>query len=474
MRLGKFDHIGWAVFLLAFICYCGLARADVKQTTTNPFEKINALGDQCFCKLNGEVDDCQCKIEYIDKFNNYRIQPFISNLMQKDYFRFVKVNLKKICQFWPDDARCSLRDCHVKSCEEEELPEKFRKYFLQEELNEKPPADCEQSNPLGQVNDTLSEENLKAFEEWNKHDAAQQDSFCEPDDEALTKADYYDLVKNPERFTGYKDAHAHKIWGAIYKENCFLNTGQPKSPYGPEPEEKCLEKRIFYRLVSGLHTSINVHLCAIYLHKGILGGPDFWGPNVEEFKRRFDPATTWNQGPQWLKNLYFTYLVELRAIAKAAPYLEKELFYAGISQRDDEETKGAVLTLLNAASDFKHHFDETILFRGDPLEAKKLKEEFQLKFRNITKIMDCVGCDKCRLWGKVQTKALGTALKILFSGDSIVEAAAKNNFYLSRSEIVSLFNGFARLSKSISEIENFRDLITKEQTNGSGSKNGEL
>lgn len=73
-----------------------------------------------------------------------------------------------------------------------------------------------------------------------------------------------------------------------------------------------------------------------------------------------------------------------------------------------------------------------------------LKEEFQLKFRNITKIMDCVGCDKCRLWGKVQTKALGTALKILFSGDSIVEAAAKNNFYLSRSEIVSLFNGFAR------------------------------
>lgn len=51
MRLGKFDHIGWTVFLLAFICYCGLARADVKQTTTNPFEKINALGDQCFCKV---------------------------------------------------------------------------------------------------------------------------------------------------------------------------------------------------------------------------------------------------------------------------------------------------------------------------------------------------------------------------------------------------------------------------------------
>jgi hypothetical protein len=63
--------------------------------------------------------------------------------------------------------------------------------------------------------------------------------------------------------------------------------------------------------------------------------------------------------------------------------------------------------------------------------------------------MDCVGCDKCRLWGKVQTLALGTALKILFSGksfgiNSTVDANSKVNFQLSRSEIVALFNGFAR------------------------------
>lgn len=29
--------------------------------------------------------------------------------------------------------------------------------------------------------------------------------------------------------------------------------------------------------------------------------------------------------------------------------------------------------------------------------------------------MDCVGCDKCRLWGKVQVNGMGTALKVLFS-----------------------------------------------------------
>jgi ERO1-like protein beta len=46
-----------------------------------------------------------------------------------------------------------------------------------------------------------------------------------------------------------------------------------------------------------------------------------------------------------------------------------------------------------------------------------LKEEFKAHFRNVTRIMDCVGCDKCRLWGKVQTSGIATALKILFELD---------------------------------------------------------
>lgn len=52
-------------------------------------------------------------------------------------------------------------------------------------------------------------------------------------------------------------------------------------------------------------------------------GPGTWDHNLEEFQTRFDPILTDDQGPQRLKNLYFTYLVELRALAKAAPYLKK-------------------------------------------------------------------------------------------------------------------------------------------------------
>jgi hypothetical protein len=42
--------------------------------------------------------------------------------------------------------------------------------------------------------------------------------------------------------------------------------------------------------------------------------------------------------------------------------------------------------------------------------------------------MDCVGCEKCRLWGKLQVLGLGTALKILFSDDgqeNLVQTVSK-------------------------------------------------
>ena len=86
------------------------------------------------------------------------------------------------------------------------------------------------------------------------------------------------------------------------------------------------------------------------------------------------------------------------------------------------------------------------------LQASQLKSEFRDHFRNITSIMDCVGCEKCKLWGKLQTTGLGTALKILFS-DSI------QNLTLTRNEIVALFNAFGRISTSIQQLEKFRDMI---------------
>jgi hypothetical protein len=136
--------------------------------------------------------------------------------------------------------------------------------------------------------------------------------------------------------------------------------------------DTCLEKRVFYRLISGLHTSINVHLCARYLHKGILNQDDYWGPNQIEFCRRFDPENTNGLGPQWLKNLYFIYLVELRAIVKASPYLERVIYYTG-NNDIDLETKEEMLIILQKLKSFSCHFDETKMFKSGSIESKKLK-----------------------------------------------------------------------------------------------------
>ena len=45
-------------------------------------------------------------------------------------------------------------------------------------------------------------------------------------------------------------------------------------------------------------------------------------------------------------------------------------------------------------------FDEGRLWKG--ANAAELKQDLQKHFQNITLVMDCVGCEKCKLWGKLQ------------------------------------------------------------------------
>jgi len=123
--------------------------------------------------------------------------------------------------------------------------------------------------------------------------------FCVREDEASPEGEYVDLVDNPERFTGYAGHSAHKVWKAIYEENCFGavpylppsrgkdvgGSGFAESVAGMESTslrslmsslagprdiqdtETCLEKRVFYRIISGLHASISIHICKDYLNQ---------------------------------------------------------------------------------------------------------------------------------------------------------------------------------------------------------------
>ena len=181
---------------------------------------------------------------------------------------------------------------------------------------------CEEQIQLGALNTTISAATKEVLQNWTKYDDAQE-TFCELDDDSASECDYVDLLLNPERYTGYKGASPHRIWNSIYDENCFKSEDGGTSLYGSQQSLAglCLEQRTFYRMISGLHTSINLHLSVNYLFPDKIGfGQGSWGPNIDEFLQRFDPKNE-AQGPQRLKNLYFAYLVELRALIKAAPYL---------------------------------------------------------------------------------------------------------------------------------------------------------
>ncbi|XP_056667076.1 ERO1-like protein alpha isoform X2 [Monodelphis domestica] len=425
-----------------------------------PQEILMAEGEQkCSCQISGYLDDCTCDVETIDSFNNYKIFPRLQKLLQSVYFRYYKVNLKKPCPFWNDMNHCGRRDCAVKPCQFNEVPEgiKYASYKYSKEANNIV-EEFEQAEQLGAVNRSLSEETQQAVLQWAKHDDSSE-NFCETEDIQSPDAEYVDLLLNPERYTGYKGPDAWRIWNVIYEENCFKPQAikRPLNPLSSHQENTfytwleglCVEKRAFYKLISGLHASINIHLSARFLLKETWLEKK-WGPNITEFHQRFDSILTEGEGPRRLKNLYFLYLIELRALSKVLPFFERPSFQLFTGNKiQDTENKKFLLETLHEIKAFPLHFDENSFFAGNTKEANKLKEEFRQHFRNISRIMDCVGCLKCRLWGKLQIQGLGTALKILFSENLIANIPENGPFYgfhLRRQEIVALFNAFGSIA----------------------------
>lgn len=69
---------------------------------------------------------------------------------------------------------------------------------------------------------------------------------------------------------------------------------------------------------------------------------------MQEFRQRFDPAETKGEGTRRLKNLYFLYLIELRALSKLAPYFDRAFInlYTGNTQ-EDTGTKELLMQLFN-------------------------------------------------------------------------------------------------------------------------------
>ena len=443
------------------------------------------------------VSDACASYADLDTLND-RVHTYVRNLAKNtDFFAYYRLNLfNKECQFFGnDEGLCGNIACSVTTLEkEEDIPDIWKAEELSRLQGPKahhPPRkqQRELARPLqGELGESVGESCVVEYD-----DECDERDYCVPEDESATaKGDYVSLVDNPERFTGYSGEGAHKIWETIYRENCFSKPTEPQSVSSPglspfpafsqnqaqaaldfkqvmkahgreqaqdsvDFEDECLEKRVFYRVISGMHASISTHLCYDYLNQTT----GTWGPNLQCYKERL------HNHPERISNLYFNYAFVLRAVGKLRDYVQDYTFCTGDPEQD-ALTKRMITTLADVVPEGPKIFDESVMFQDTTHTGIELKEDFRNRFRNVSRIMDCVGCDKCRLWGKLQTNGFGTALKVLFEfGNG--HAGDDEKPLLRRTELVALINTLDKISSALKHIEYFRETIEAE-ANESKSK----
>jgi hypothetical protein len=445
------------------------------------------------------VSDACASYSTLDQLNR-ELLPTLHDITQNtDFFSYYRLNLfGKECPFWDDgNGMCGNIACAVNTLDnEEDIPPIWRAEELGKLEGPKAGHPGKQlqkergpQRPLqGMLGEDVGESCVVEYD-----DECDERDYCVPEDEgAGSKGDYVSLVDNPERFTGYMGEGARQVWDTIYRENCFSKESFPKSaslgksqrgPLGPaadelktvlkergrqqalqgyqkhspntpfvaelgfENEDECLEKRVFYRVISGMHTSISTHICKEYLNQTT----GEWGPNLQCYKERL------HRHADRVSNLYFNYALVLRAVTKLGPSLEDYTFCSG-DPTQDFITKSKVQALISQAGTVPQIFDESLMFVNG--EGPSLKEDFRNRFRNVSRIMDCVGCDKCRLWGKLQTAGYGAALKVLFEFDN----NAADVPMLKRTELVALFNTLNKISDSLAAINEFRRMVEEGET----------
>ncbi|KAJ1619470.1 endoplasmic reticulum Oxidoreductin 1-domain-containing protein [Pavlovales sp. CCMP2436] len=417
---------------------------------TNPWEALPPPFDEdAFCP-RGPVGDATCDSEAVERANSEQLHSILKEITDETFFRLWRVDLHGECPFerFADSESASCAPFHEPAAAPFLAHAQHGASFLSPaEDEEEPTGSCsvemhtehpellfDEADATDLVDTTIS----RAEDEVAPLGA----SVAPCDDEHMPQfwldmcsriptvsGQVVNLRLNPESDTGYNGS---AIWAAMYQENCFVRASQPSS--------MCLEERVLYRLLSGMHASTNIHVAAH--HNASLS---LHASGVDIFARHFA-----GERSERLRDLHFAFVVLLRAVQKGAEFIRDFPYAQGVSAEEGQRTGALVGRLLDScilqscASVFSA-FDEALLFQK-PHEHTwwSLRRQFKGVFHNISHIVDCIPCQKCKLHGKLQLLGLGTALKWLLLPADLIHSTT------SREELVALVNTLGKFSRAIS------------------------
>lgn len=385
-----------------------------------------------YCSPCGEIETSCCDYGTIEAMNreiSVNIKPLLSSL----YFRYYKINLHRECPFWKENPVCGRQTCTVSKCQTDQVPLSVIDYY-----------------DLAKVKYPSVEHNILYLKKLSDEFLVLEEN--DPD------AVFVNLLENPERFTGYVGKNTKLVWNTIYGLNGSSDRESehssnpinqaPSTSITPEEarlaSHESMEKRVYFRIVSGLHSSISTHIAIDFLD--IKTGN--WVKNFELFHDRV------GSHPERIKNMFFVYMVILRGLTKLEDYFENNPILDEAGKKDTGLME-IVHKIIKTAKSCSTRFEDALLAQPDNLKIiRKLKYKFQSAVRTI----DCVACEKCRLWGKIQLTGIGTALKAIFD---LNEEKQKKKFQLSREEVVALFNVLGRFSESLIALDDFRTMYNE-------------
>lgn len=398
----------------------------------------------------GPLDDATCNVEDLELANDQQLFVILQELQNTTFFR----------NFWVDlDRTCPLQSWRTTTATEDDDEFECQGASDDEEEDAEPACHVD----LSANDDPFSSNALFSMATAGFQSKAQKDTFKwqqqtdiveavqdEPCEEPLLPDSFWidmcsqgssnnekwvNLAMNPEKNTGYNGTH---IWKAIYEENCFMVDNTDSGH-----DMMCLEERVLYRLLSGLHTSTTLSIAMNYYPPSKRKGRTEYEANPEYFMEKF------HNHPDHIRNLHFSYVVLLRALQKAAPALYD--FDIRTGDIVEDETARVLLrrlldsAILKSCSNVFSAFDESLMFQKDnSLDVATLQKNFKGVFHNVSSILDCVQCQQCKLHGKMAMLGYGTALKVLFMKEEQPN--------LTRNEIVALINTIAKFSESIRQV----------------------